>query len=383
MIKYIFSPVSLKKYFWFILFIFYFSCLLSPTDASSADVDVDKSAIVDATDGVLILRRLNGGSTIDTGVVLPVGRSNAKVVSAIDALGLALDVDHSGTVDATDGVLILRRLNGGSTIDTGVVLPPGESNTTVVAAIDQIATIPQYYTNSFGMTFRLIPAGTFTMGSPSTENGRYIDEGPQHTVTISKAFYMQTTEMTQGQWKSIKGANSTGNNPSLFTACGDNCPVENVSWSDLVYFLLTLNSKKEGNYRLPTEAQWEYAARAGTTTPYSFGEDASQVGNYAWYKTNADSKTHPVATKLPNPWGLYDMYGNLWELVFDPYSESYPNVPMTDPPNGTVTVSTSSDVVMRGGGYTSNPDFLRSAVRLPVTVGKRYDNVGFRLVRDY
>ena len=141
------------------------------------------------------------------------------------------------------------------------------------------------WVNSIGMEFVLIPAGSFMMGSEEGES----DERPVHQVTISRPFYLGKYEVIQAQWQAIMG-----NNPSLFQ--GDpKLPVEQVWWTDVQEFIRKLNAKEGGNqYRLPTEAEWEYAARAGSTTTYSFGGDASRLGEYAWYKDNSGGKTHPV-----------------------------------------------------------------------------------------
>ncbi len=163
------------------------------------------------------------------------------------------------------------------------------------------------------MDFVLIKAGTFMMGSPEDEEGRYYKE-IQHQVILTQDYYMQTTELTQGQWEAVMGSN-----PSNFYNCGSNCPVEKVSWNDIQAFIEKLNQRGEGIYRLPTEAEWEYAARAGSTTAFANGGITERGCSYdanldamGWYYGNADG-THPVAQKLPNAWGLYDMHGNVWE----------------------------------------------------------------------
>jgi formylglycine-generating enzyme required for sulfatase activity len=176
--------------------------------------------------------------------------------------------------------------------------------------------------NTIGIEFILIPAGSFTMGSNDGDS----DEKPPHTVTISRPFYIGKYEVTQKQWVIIMG-----NNPSGFK--GGNNPVENVSWNDVQEFIRKLNAK-EGTtaYRLPTEAEWEYACRAGSTTKYCFGNDKSQLGQYAWYEKNSDNKTHPVGQLQANAWGLYDMHGNVWEWCEDWYGEDYySSSPSTDP----------------------------------------------------
>ncbi|KPA17999.1 Sulphatase-modifying factor domain protein, partial [Candidatus Magnetomorum sp. HK-1] len=176
------------------------------------------------------------------------------------------------------------------------------------------------FTNSIGMTFVRIPAGTFIMGSPEDELGRWSDE-VLHQVTLTQDFYMQTTEVTQGQWKAIMG-----NNPSYFSNCGDNCPVEYVSWNDAQEFIQKLNQKEGDTYRLPTEAEWEYAARAGSTTALANGNLVEKDCNLdvnlnamGWYCGNSNSETHQVAQKQANAWGLYDMHGNVWEWCNDWY----------------------------------------------------------------
>jgi len=163
--------------------------------------------------------------------------------------------------------------------------------------------------NSIGMEFMYIPEGSFQMGS-TNGNG---DEKPVHKVTISQGFFMGRTEVTQTQWQAVMG-----NNPSGFKDCG-NCPVENVSWDDAQSFIAKLNAQNDGfKYRLPSEAEWEYAARSGTT-----GDYAGNLDSMAWYSANSGSKTHPVGTKQANAWGLYDMHGNVWEWCQDWYSDSY------------------------------------------------------------
>jgi len=192
-----------------------------------------------------------------------------------------------------------------------------------------------------GMTFVWVPPGTFTMGSPSDERGRYDDER-QHEVTLTRGFYMQATEVTQGQWMSIMGSN-----PSHFKSCGDDCPAEGISWADAQTFIRKLNrTQGTDRYRLPTEAEWEYAARAGTTALYHFGDDVRWLVEYAWFNQNSDGESHPVRQKEVSPWGLYDMYGNVFEWCQDWYGE-YPSGAVTDPagpPDGTSRIT-------RGGSW--------------------------------
>jgi formylglycine-generating enzyme required for sulfatase activity len=226
-------------------------------------------------------------------------------------------------------------------------------------------------TNSIGMKFVLIPAGTFQMGSPKAESGRDEDER-QHQVTISQPFYMQTTEVTQGQWQKVMG-----NNPSYFKKCGQDCPVEQVSWEDAQEFIKKLNKmEKTDKYRLPTEAEWEYASRADSKERWSFGDDEAKLEEYAWYSKNSQDKTHPVGQRKPNAWGLYDMHGNVLEWCQDRYGD-YPAGPVTDP-----TGSASGERrVLRGGSWDSDARYTRSANRDDVNPDYRHLDIGFRVAR--
>jgi formylglycine-generating enzyme required for sulfatase activity len=218
--------------------------------------------------------------------------------------------------------------------------------------------------------FAEIPAGTFQMGD-LTGNGSS-NELPVHTVNITQQFHMQRTEVTQGQWRVVMG-----NDPSHFNLCGDTCPVEQVNWNDIQDFLATLNAQDPGkNYRLPTEAEWEYAARAGTTGDYGGTGILADMGWYGGWD-NARSMTNPAAEKQANAWGLYDMHGNVWEWVQDWYSTNYYGVSPTDDPPGPAT---GTDRVLRGGGWESHVNYARSAHRLYSLPSSRFYDCGFRLV---
>ncbi len=222
-----------------------------------------------------------------------------------------------------------------------------------------------------GMEFVWIPSGVFMMGSSIDESGRGDDER-QHPVTLTKGFFMQITEVTQGQWKAIMA-----HNPSSFKNCGNECPVEQVSWDDVQGFIRKLNQREgEYTYRLPTEAEWEYAARAGSTTRFAFGDDADRLGEYAWNDSNSGDKTHAAGKKKPNAWGLYDMHGNAWEWCQDWYASKYPKRSSTDPTGR----SSGSSRVIRGGGWCSMPEGVRSGRRSSFSSEKGYKSIGFRLV---
>ncbi|MDM8556122.1 DUF1566 domain-containing protein [Desulfococcaceae bacterium HSG7] len=244
-----------------------------------------------------------------------------------------------------------------------------------------------YLVNSLGMEFVYIPPGEFMMGSPVDEPERDSDER-LHKVVLSRGFYMQTTEVTQGQWKKV-----TGKNPSKFKNCGDDCPVEFVSWNDVQGFIKKLNSRSEETwYRLPTEAQWEYACRAGTQTPFAVGKYLSvDQANYNVKYPSHDGKTVPVSSFKPNAWGLYDMHGNVVEWCQDWYGEFHsskavtdPNGPSSDAPQvlrggkGPPSLSGPSRV-LRGGSWFSSAKYCRSAYRGGLMPDYRGDS-GFRLV---
>ncbi len=201
-----------------------------------------------------------------------------------------------------------------------------------------------------GIEFIWCSPGAFMMGSPSTETDRSPDE-IQHQVTLTRGFWMGKYEVTQAQWESVMGTN-----PSYFK--GKDLPVEQVSWDDVQAFLTKLNQQGKGAFRLPTEAEWEYACRAGTTTAFCFGDAPAQLGDYAWYNQNSGGQTHPVGQKRPNAWGLYDMHGNVYEWCQDWFGD-YPIGAVTDPPGST----SGSDRVNRGGGWNYSPGGCRSAIR--------------------
>ncbi|MEW6235639.1 MAG: formylglycine-generating enzyme family protein [Candidatus Omnitrophota bacterium] len=232
--------------------------------------------------------------------------------------------------------------------------------------------IPGLPDGAMPMEFVMIPAGSFTMGSPADEPNRDPEDENQHPVTITKPFYMGKYEVTQAQWNAIMGTN-----PSYFAGSG-NLPVEQVSWMDCQEFIKKLNDLRQGIYRLPTEAEWEYACRAGTASAYYFGDDSSDPSdnNYLWWNDNSRSMTHDAGTKLPNAWGLYDMAGNVWEWCSDWFA-NYPLDSQIDPTGP----ESGSFRIIRGGCWFSVLEGCRSANRFYIAPEERYPDQGFRLVR--
>ncbi len=258
---------------------------------------------------------------------------------------------------------------------------------------------PAEWSNSLGMEFVRVPAGEFRMGSESGFADD--DEKPVTRVKISRAFYLGKYEVTQGQWETVMGSN-----PSDFKNCGRDCPVESVSWDDVQQFVRELNGMEGGaRYRLPTEAEWEYAARAGTRTDTPAGDldlvgtsNAPMLDRIAWYGGNSGVRydggvdcsdwnekqypstwcgTHPVGGKAVNDFGLHDMLGNAWEWVEDRYGE-YPGGGSVTDPKGPATGFLR---VRRGGGWSHDALGCRSAYRAGVIPGNRYHYLGFRLLR--
>ncbi len=300
-------------------------------------------------------------------------------------------------------------------------------STSIAIAADKVVVIPlrggnkctspteNNIINSIGMTFNLISVGTFTMGSPDTEPGRLPEES-EHQVTLTKPFYIQTTEVTQGQWQEV-----IGNNPAFYNR-GENYPIESVNWFEAAYFANSL-SQSEGRskcyvltdctntpgndmectgvsikanctgYRLPTEAEWEFSARAGTNTAYAkpcnfdenvteiglgFNSNLASMGWYAWNNTNGGyiSGTKPVTQKQPNSWGLYDMHGNVHEWCQD-WRGDYPTGSVTDPMGPLV----GDFRLFRGGNWSLEARSARSAgLRYNNKPGSIFLDLGFRLV---
>jgi formylglycine-generating enzyme required for sulfatase activity len=237
---------------------------------------------------------------------------------------------------------------------------------------DPVAAFVSEFATATGIKLVQIHAGTFTMGSVEGEANRGADEGPVMQVTLTEDFYLGATDVTQGQYESV-----TGTNPSDFKNVGTNAPVEQVTFAEAMAFCEKLTERESATGRLPdgyaftlpTEAQWEYACRAGTTGPY-----AGDIPAMSWFDSNSGGTTHPVGLEKPNAWGLYDMSGNVYQWCLDWYAKRYPGgsaIDPTGPATGTVHV-------LRGGGWYYDKTYCRSAYR-DFDPGFRANFIGFRV----
>jgi formylglycine-generating enzyme required for sulfatase activity len=218
-----------------------------------------------------------------------------------------------------------------------------------------------------GMELVLVKGGCFAMGGDGADN-----EKPIHEVCVAD-FYLGKYEVTQSQWTSLMG-----NNPSRFAGCGPSCPVESVSWSDVQNFLRSISEKSGKTYRLPTEAEWEYAARSGSAADLWAGTgDEARLGEYAWYGKNANETTHKAGQKKANAMGLYDMGGNVWEWCQDWYGEGYYK---ESPPNSPAGPEQGASRVIRGGSYENEAVNLRGANRNDAPADTKDANLGFRVL---
>jgi formylglycine-generating enzyme required for sulfatase activity len=212
------------------------------------------------------------------------------------------------------------------------------------------------------------------MGSEPDEHGHREHEGPAHPIQVSRRIYLSVFPVTQGEYQAIMGKN-----PSKHPKGGEFQPVENVSWTDAELFCTRLSHRAEESghhrtYRLPTEAEWEYACRAGSTNLFSFGADPALGDTHAWTGENSDAMTHPVGLKLPNAWGLYDMHGNVWEWCLD-WFEPYPAMPLTDP----VGPASSKYKLFKGGGWNQDLEYARAVNRFMMSPSNGIHFVGFRV----
>ena len=237
----------------------------------------------------------------------------------------------------------------------GASVPPGA------------AAEPDLIANSIDMKLKLIQPGTFTMGCESHE--ACDDEKPAHQVTLTRPFYLGVYPVTQAEYERV-----TGSTPSHFK--GPKRPVETISWKHAQELCRKLSERERAEYRLPTEAEWEYACRAGSTTEYCFGDEERRLGDYAWFRNNSGRETHDVGQKAPNAWGLHDMHGNVWEWCQD-WKASYPADAQTDPTGP----ASGAARVLRGGTWYTLARRCRSAYRDSAAPDQRNRDVGCRVVR--
>ena len=253
-------------------------------------------------------------------------------------------------------------------------------------------------TNSIGMQLILLPAGDFLMGTSDSDQSGHEQERPQHRVVLKKPFYLGIFPVTQQEWfRATKKRISQRHEPD------SRCPLSLVAWQWAIQFCNHISQMEKlppyyqiedsdvrilggDGYRLPTEAEWEFACRAGTGTKWSFGDGVSQIGRYAWYAGNAEGRTHPVGEKQPNPWGLYDMHGNVAEWCWDWYAERY--LPAFQPQKDLIREdpigpALGKDRVVRGGSFMDLPPILRCSNRDWYTMTNRAHQIGFRLARTY
>ena len=291
-------------------------------------------------------------------------------------------VDPTGPAEGTE-----RVFRGGSWYDFPAALrsanrhrhPPDRRYTAIGLRLvldqardaERSATLP----GGVEMRFARVRGGAFGMGSPAVEAGRQADEGPVHRVTLSRDYWLGVFEVTQRQWRAVMNAE-----PAMFQdrPPGDDCPVEMVSWDDAQVFLQRFNALGlGGTFRLPTEAEWEFAARAGTTTRFGCGDDPDirLLSRHAWFYAHAEGRSRPVGQKQPNAWGLYDMHGNVWEWCSDWYGP-YADAPAVDPTGP----AAGDGRVIRGGSWFNEPEALRSANRLRHPADSRQTNLGLRVL---
>jgi formylglycine-generating enzyme required for sulfatase activity len=219
----------------------------------------------------------------------------------------------------------------------------------------------------------VLPKGIFILGNPDPAISGYTDRGPPKQVCIDYEIAMGKFEVTQAQWRAVMG-----DNPAGIPRCGDTCPIESVSFDDVQAYIVKLNDKTGLKFRLPSEAEWEYAARAGTDNKYGFGNDEKALLDYAWIYENGGDRTHKVGLKKSNPWGLYDIHGNVSEWTQDCYINKHTN----NPGDGSPVVHTEcSQRVTRGGTWADGPLMAKATVRDPVSPSFKTLSLGFRLVR--
>lgn len=336
---------------------------IAAASISRAELLVTGSGLVEVRQDLTV----SGDTVTGTITDIPAGPDRMFTLNGYDASGI---LTYTGSATAT--------VIAGQQVTVRIVLRP-----TGVTGSEKEITVA--LPGGVTMDFVWIEPGTFAMGAPESQRVEE-NEGPQHQVTITRGFYLGKYEITQEQYEKVTGQAHWVDKSAVQSK--PNNPASYISWIMVREFISVLNAAAgDSLYRLPTEAEWEYACRAGTTTKWSFGDDKAQLGEYAWYHANAfdldAGYPHAVGLKKPNPWGLHDMYGNVWEYCQDRY-DLFSSASQVDPTGPLVAAKRTGDEarVIRGGSYA---DEGRSAVRLPGKQGEKggggRSNVGARLVR--
>ena len=352
----------------------------APTEAEEAGAVVLLTAKVDAEVAARLARvevvvtaadmpamrrilAVDGDRIVGTVSGIPAGAARLFAVAGYDAAG-ALVASGSAKLDLAPGQSVPLGLT--------LVVEPLPSRSQPPIAVELVPGVR--------LDMVWIEPGAFTMGSPLGEPGRNDDEGPQLEVRLTRGFYLSQCEITQRQWTAVTGERPWSRHAGEVEE-GTDRPAVYISWEDVQEFIATLNAAAGAEvYRLPTEAEWEYAGRAGTKTPWSFGNAQKELDRHAWWADNGSLAgrlaAQPVGLKVPNPWGLYDMHGNVWEWVGD-WLGAYPGGPQIDPqgpPEGTARV-------FRGGSFKDAALLSRSAQRCWNAPDRRFSHIGVRLVR--
>lgn len=357
----------------------------SSSDAEVAVIDVTGLATAVGNGAATIVASASssafgfGDLAVDA---VPLAIKTTSLIPGVAGLSYSLTLEAEGVATAswtvTEGSLPPGlTLNGTTGVLGGTPTTVGTFDFTVTLSSAGHEVSRSYslliVSGALGLTFDddqfvTIPAGSFQMGSEEGDP----DESPVHTVTLTRPFQIQKTELTQHQWETVMGTNNTA-----FPTCGITCPMDGLSWEQAQAFVQALNALYPGkHYRLPTEAEWEYAARAGTTGPYGGTGVVDEMG---WYKGNSAGRLRPVALKTPNHWGLYDMHGNAREWIRDYYSAGYYGVSPNEDPQGP---ETGTYRVTRGGAVDSQAMLLRSASRTFGWPDRNASLTTLRLVRD-
>lgn len=340
--------------------------LTAKVDAEVAARLAQAEVVVTAADmpAMRQLLTVDGDRIVGTVSEIPAGAARLFAVTGYDADG-TLVASGAAKLDLVPGQSVPLGLT--------LVIEPSPSRSQPQITVELAPGVP--------LDMVWIEPGVFTMGSPLDEPGRNDDEGPQREVRLTQGFYLSQCEITQHQWTAVTGERPWSRYADELKEEPDR-PAVYISWEDVQEFIAALNAAAGGQvYRLPTEAEWEYAGRAGTKTPWSFGDVEKELDLHAWWTDNVSLAgrlaAQPVGLKTPNPWGLYDMHGNVWEWVGD-WLGPYPEGPQIDPQGP----SEGTARVFRGGSFKDAAALSRSAQRCWNAPDQRFSHIGVRLVRE-